>query len=449
MTKDLTSGRVGRVLLSFSLPLLLSTALQQFYNVADSMIVGRFAGTQALASVGAAYPITLFYIAIATGASMGCSVIVSQMFGAGKTERLRPTQFTVLLSFAVLGLVLSAVGTLGSGLIMRLLNAGEDIFRDARLYLAIYALGALPMLIYNACCGMFTGLGDSRTPLVLLFISSVLNVVLDYIAVKPLGWGVAGAAAATSLSQLVAALLSLRMLTRRLKALSGDRGRAFFDRAVLQEMTRAALPCILQQSCVALTHSIVQSLLNTFDTAIIAGYEAASKLHNFAYMSFNTIGTAFASFTAQCRGAGKHRRIWEGFRAAALMCFGCTLVVIALFQLIPVPLMGLFVEAEAEALVIRAGVNYLRIISPVYALICFIIVTGGLLRGVGKSFTFFVETLLEFAVRVTMCFVLTRALASYTGMMWAWYFGSSFGFLMCVGLSLHEYRKMKKGGLLS
>ncbi len=448
MTRDLTQGPVGRVLLSFSLPLLLSTALQQLYNVADSMILGLFAGTQALASVGAAYPITLFYVAVATGASMGCSVIVSQMFGAGRFDRLRRLETTVFVSFALLGLALALLGIFGAGPLMGLLNAGEEIFRDARLYLAIYAAGALPMLLYNAACGLFTGLGDSKTPLFLLAASSVLNIILDYLAVKTLGWGVWGAAAATSVSQAVAAVLSLWMLRRRLAVLAGEGGEGGFDRAIFQDMTRAALPCILQQSCVALTHSIVQSLLNTFDTAIIAGYEAASKLHNFAYMSFNTLGTAFASFTAQCRGAGKHRRIWKGFAAAAAMCFGCTLLVIALFQLFPQQLMGLFLKAGPETLEIQSGVNYLRIISPVYALICFIIVTGGLLRGQDKSMAFFIETMIEFAVRVTMCFVLTKALASYTGLMWAWYFGSSCGFLMCAALALREYRIMKKGGLL-
>ena len=198
---------------------------------------------------------------------------------------------------------------------------------------------------------------------------------------------------------------------------------------------------MLQQGCVALTHTIVQSILNTYDTAIIAGYEAASKLHNFAYMGLNTIGTAFASFTAQCYGAGKLKRIREGFRTTVIICLLIAAVIIALFQILPGTLIQLFIDGESAPMVIEAGTSYLRIISPVYSIICFIIAAGGLLRGVGRSFAFFVETLLEFTVRVTMCFVLTRLLASYTGLMWAWYFGSSFGFLMCLGLSRNTYRK--------
>ncbi len=444
MTKDLTTGKVSRVILAFSLPLLLSTVLQQFYNIADSMIVGRFTGASGLASIGAAYPVTLFFVAVATGASMGCSVVVSQLFGAGKKDLLRRAIYTALISLAVLGLVLAVLGIVFSGPLMTMLNASEDIWGNARLYLAIYAAGVLPMLLYNAVSGVFTGLGDAKLPLYLLALSSALNVILDYVAVHLLSWGVMGAALATSFSQLVAAALAIFVLLRRIRSIAPGHG-GYFDWALLVEISKAAVPCILQQGCVALTHTIVQSILNTYDTTVIAGYEAASKLHNFAYMGLNTIGTAFASFTAQCYGAKKRKRIGEGFRMTVVICLLITAIVIALFQLLPSQLICLFIDGDAEPMVIEAGTNYLRIISPVYSIICFIIATGGLLRGVGRSFAFFVETILEFIVRVTMCFVLTKALASYTGLLWAWYFGSSFGFAMCVGLSVHTFKKRLAG----
>ncbi len=439
MTGDLTQGKVSKVILRFSLPLLLSTLLQQFYNIADSMIVGRFTGEGGLAAIGAAYPVTLFFVAVATGVSMGCSVVISRLFGERDREKLRRAAYTAVIAMAVLGLFLSALGIALAGPLMKLLNASEEILSPARLYLAIYAAGVLPMLIYNAATGVFTGLGDAKLPLYLLLGSSVLNILLDYIAVRFLGWGVAGAAAATSFSQLVAAALAFGLMLRRIRKLCG--AGAAFDREILGEILKAAIPCILQQSCVALTHTIVQSILNTYDTAVIAGYEAASKLHNLAYMSLNTIGTAFATFTAQCVGAGKRTRVREGFRVTTVVCLIITACVILLFQLCPGALIGLFIDGESSPLVIEAGTNYLRIISPVYTIICYIIATGGLLRGVGRSTAFFVETLLEFAVRVTMCFVLTKALASYTGLLWAWYFGSSCGFLMCLGLSVQTFRK--------
>lgn len=441
MTKDLTTGSVSKTLLSFSLPLLLSTLLQQFYNIADSMIVGQFTGEPGLAAIGAAYPITLFFVAIATGASMGCSVVLSRLFGAEEHHRIPCASFTALLSFGVVGILVSLTGIALSGPLMRLLNAPSSVFHDARAYLMIYAAGVFAMLIYNAAGGIFTGLGDSRTPLYLLLTSSFINVILDYIVVRFLCWGVIGAAWATTVSQYIAAILAVSILVKRIRKTEYGNLHTRFDRTILAELSRSAVPCIFQQSCVACTHTIIQGLLNTYDTSVIAGYEAASKLHNFFYMSLNTLGTALSAFTAQCRGAGKYRRIREGFRITVLICLGCTVVVSALFQSIPEQLINLFIDGQKNPLVIEAGVNYLRIISPVYFPICFIVATGGLLRGAGRSTAFFLETVAEFLVRIVMCFVLTQALASYTGLMWAWYFGSSCGFLMCLCLTVHTYHK--------
>lgn len=441
MTKDLTTGRVPRTLIQFSLPLLLSTLLQQFYNIADSIIIGQFTGESGLAAIGAAYPITLFFVAIATGTSMGCSVVLSRLFGAGEHHRIHDASFTALLSFGIVGIIVSLAGVALSAPLMHLLNAPSTIFSDAKAYLMIYAIGVFAMLIYNAASGIFTGLGDSRTPLYLLLTSSLTNVILDYIVVRFFRWGVIGAAWATTVSQYLAAFLAVLILLRRANKTATGTSRTSFDRDILAEISRSAVPCIFQQSCVACTHTIIQGLLNTYDTSVIAGYEAASKLHNFFYMSLNTLGTAFSAFTAQCRGARKYRRIREGFRVTTIICLGCTLAVVALFQLIPGQLINLFIDGQNNPLVIEAGVNYLRIISPVYIPICFIVATGGLLRGAGRSTAFFLETMAEFFVRIVMCFVLTQALASYTGLMWAWYFGSSCGFLMCLCLTIHTYRK--------
>ncbi|MCD8087660.1 MAG: MATE family efflux transporter [Oscillospiraceae bacterium] len=442
--QDLTEGRPLKVLWAFSIPLLLSTAFQQLYNIADSVIVGRFTGSVGLAAIGAAYPITLFFIACATGASMGCSVIIGQIYGAKDWRKLKSAASTALISMTALGVLLAVLGVCLAGPLMTLLNANDTIFADAKSYLSIYSIGVLFMMAYNTASSIFTGMGDSKRPLYFLLFSSALNVVLDIIAVGPLSMGVAGAAWATTISQAIAAVLSTVLALRRVGKLETAEKAPLFDGALLKQMCHLALPSIFQQSCVALTHTILQSLVNTFDVSVIAGYEAASKLHNFAYMSFNTMGTALSSFTAQCWGAGKRKRIKEGFWVSTGICFALTMLVIAIFQIFPKALIGLFVDAGEEAMVIEVGVNYLRIISPVYTVICFIITTGGLLRGLGKSMTFFVETVAEFAVRVTMCFVLTSALASYTGLMWAWYFGSSVGFILCMILYIRQKNTLLK-----
>ena len=444
MTTDLTVGRVPRVLISFSLPLLLSTLLQQFYNLADSMIVGRFTGDGGLAAIGAAYPITLFYIAIATGASMGASVVVSELFGARKHRELHTAACTALISFAVLGILLAAVGVLGSGAFMRVTRAPADIFENARLYLTIYAVGAPAMLLYNAATGVFTGMGNSRLPLGLLAFSSVLNVVLDYIAVRFLHLGVVGAAWATTISQVAAAAASVLILIIRLNRARAGQPYPVFRSDALRPIISAAVPCILQQSCVALSHTIFQSILNRYDTAVIAGYEAASKLHNFVYMSFNTLGTALAAFAAQCRGAGNTRRVREGFKVTWAICLGCAAVVILLFQLLPDRLIGLFIDAAGNPLVIDAGVTYLRIISLLYLPISLIVVTGGLLRGTGQSLHFFVETLTEIAVRILACYLIAWLVGSYIGLLIAFCVGSVTGGILCAVLALRTFRRKLK-----
>lgn len=441
MLNDLTTGKPSKVLLSFSLPLLLSTALQQIYNIADSVIVGQLTGSHGLAAIGAAYPITLFYVAVATGASMGCSVVISQLFGAKDMAKMKTSVYTSIITLSVLGVVLAAAGMLLAGPLLQLINTGRGYYLDAKSYLRIYALGFIPMMVYNTANAIFTGLGDSRRPLYFLMLSSALNIVLDYVAVGPLEMGVAGAAWATAFSQVVSAVLSSVMILRKIGDIPTEQKPKAFDRELLSEISRIGLPAIFQQASVAFAHTIVQSLVNTFDTSVVAGYEVANKINTVIYSSLNTLGTALSSFVAQCYGAKDHRRIKEGFKASYLMILAVSAAIIVLAQLFPAQIMSIFVRGNSEPGVIEVGVNYLRIIAPVYLLITVIISTGGLLRGLGHSMTFFLETLAEFVVRVVMCFVLVDLLSSYTGVMWAWYFGSSVGCLLCL---LLNRRVMKK-----
>ena len=428
---DLTVGKPWPLLRRFALPLLLSTALQQLYYIADSVILGQYTGSAGLAAIGAAYPITLFFLAVATGSAMGISVVASQLYGAKRMDDLKTSIYTALLSMGGLGVILTALGVGLASPLLRWLNATGEVYTGGRAYLAIYSAGLIPMLIYNASNAVFTGLGDSRRPLLFLLFSSILNVLLDLLAVAVLRWGIIGAAWATTFSQLAAALLAALVLLRRTREIKTETRAKAFDRALFGSMCRIAVPSIFQQACVALAHTIVQSLVNTYSVSVVAGYEAASKIHNFAYMSFNTMGTALSSFAAQNYGAGRGDRVKEGFRTGTLMCFCLTVVVVLIFQLLPRQLMGLFVDPGQEAEVVETGIRYMRIISPDYLIICFIITFGGLFRGVGKIMDFFLVTVWDFTVRVVMCFVLTKVLNSYTGLFWAWYFGSVADVIPC------------------
>ena len=443
---DLTTGKPFSVILRFSLPLLLSMALQQCYNIADSVIVGQFTGHSGLAAIGAAYPITLIYIAVATGASMGCSVVIAQLFGAKRMTDLKTAIYTAIIALLTLGIILGGAGILLATPILRLLDTPDSTLENAGAYLAIYAFGVIGNFVYNTATSVFTGLGDSKRPLYFLLLSSVLNVILDIIAVGPLDMGVAGAAWATAISQFVSAFLSVLVLVKKTRAeLSLPDKAPKFNKSILIEMCRFSIPAIIQQCCVAFSHTILQRLVNSYGEVFMAGYEAASKIHNFVYMCFNTIGTAFSTFAAQNFAAEKKDRVRLGVNSSTSLIFIFTVIAVLILQLFPSALMGLFVDAEANPGVIEVGKQFLRIISPDYLLICFIIVGGGLLRGVGRARDFLLVTVMDFAIRIAMSYVLSLfVLGSYTGMFWAWYFGSAADLAVLLLL----YRRMLKGGIM-
>ncbi len=443
---DLTVGKPAKVIWTFSLPLLLSMALQQIYNITDSVIVGQFAGANGLAAIGAAYPITLIFIAIATGASMGCSVVIGRLFGSKELGKLRTAIYTAIIAMLVLGIVCAIIGVVFAEGIMTLLGTPEDVFDDAAAYLAIYSVGVIANFVYNTASAVYTGLGDSRRPLYFLLLSSVLNIILDYIAVAIWNYGVAGAAWATTISQFVAAVLSTWILVRRIKKLEISEHTPVFSMVQLKEMSRIAVPSIIQQCCVAFSHTLIQRVVNSFGSTVMAGYEAGSKVHNFVYMCMNTLGTAFSSFAAQNMGANKTARIREGFKYGTLICLAFSALAILILQLFPSTLVGLFVDAGENAAVIEVGVRYMRIISPDYLLISFIIIAGGLLRGIGRIRDFLIVTLLDFAVRISMSYFLCLGIEmGYTGLFWSWYFGSAVDLVICA----IWYRKMCRTGELA
>ncbi len=443
---DLTIGKPFSVILKFSLPLLLSMALQQCYNLADSVIIGQFNGEAGLAAVGAAYPITLIYIAVATGASMGCSVVIAQLFGGKRMRDLKTAISTAIIALLALGVVLGGAGILLAKTILKLLDTPSSVLDSASAYLAIYAFGIIGNFIYNTATSIFTGLGDSKRPLYFLLMSSVLNVILDLIAVGPLKMGVAGAAWATAISQFVSAGLSVTVLIRKSKKeLNLPEHAPIFSKPILTKMCQFSIPAIIQQCCVAFSHTILQRLVNSYGETFMAGYEAASKIHNFVYMCFNTIGTALSSFAAQNFAAGKKLRVRQGCNSSAGIILAFTVAALLILQIFPNQLISIFVNAEENQGVIDVGRQYLRIISPDYLLICFVIVGGGLLRGVGKTNHFLLVTLLDFAVRIAMSYILSMfVLNSYTGMFWAWYFGSAVDLAILIVL----YYKMLHGGIL-
>ena len=319
MITDLTQGNVRTKLWLFSIPMLLSVAFQQMYHIVDSIIAGRFIGEQALAAVGASHPITMIFMSVAVGSNIGCAVVVSKLFGAKEYGQLKTAVCTIFLTCAAAGICMTILGLLSADQMLSAINTPADVFSDASVYLKIYILGYLFSFLYNICNGIFTSLGDSRTPLYFLIGSSIGNILLDLFFVLYLNMGVSGVAWATFTAQGAACILAFFPLAHRLKQLKTDLPYEKFSFPMLKQITHVAVPSILQQCFVSVGNLFVQSAVNSFGSAVVAGFSACQKLNVFCVTCMTTLSNGLSSFTAQNLGAKKTERITEGWKAGSLL----------------------------------------------------------------------------------------------------------------------------------
>lgn len=276
----------GRSLLLFALPMIFGNLFQQFYNIADSVIVGNFVGERALAAVGASYAITNVFIAIAIGGGIGSSVIISQCLGAGQKSKMRTAVFTTLINFLVVSICLGALGLFLNHRILGWVNTPQEVFSDAALYLAIYFAGLPFLFMYNVEASIFNALGDSRTPLYLLIFSSLLNIFLDMVFVIQFQQGVRGVAVGTLIAQGVSAVISFGLLLRKLKKYETDEPCRLYDGGLMVSMVRIAVPSIIQQSIVQIGILLVQSVVNRFGASVLAGYSAGMRIESHQYCAY-------------------------------------------------------------------------------------------------------------------------------------------------------------------
>lgn len=407
MVKDLTVGKSSRVLLSFTLPLFISVIFQQFYNIADSVIAGRFAGEMALAAIGASYPIVNLFNAVAFGCNIGCSVVISQYFGAKEYKKVKTAASTSLIASLVISGVLTVLGIVFTPALMRLVDTPKNIFDDSALYLAIYIGGFVFLFIYNIANGIFTSLGDSKTSLYFLIFSSVFNVVLDYIAVVYLKMGVAGVAWATFVAQGIACVLSVITLLKRLSRLKTEGKTVLFSVNILIKIARISIPSVLQQSFVSVGNVFIQKLINGFGAAVIAGFSAAMKLNTFTINALYTFGNGVSSFTAQNVGANKWDRIKEGMKYGSIMSVVTGCVFAFAYFCFNEPLVRIFMDSTGSAEAVQSGVDFLSTVSLFYCFIGIKLVGDGVLRGAGYMKLFMVATFTDLILRVILAYALS------------------------------------------
>ena len=385
---SLTEGPISQALISFALPLLLGNLFQQLYNTADSLIVGNFLGSEALAAVSSSGNLIFLMVGLVNGVSMGAGVVIARYFGAKDYDRMQKTIHTLLAFGLVAGALLTVVGVALSPVMLRLMDTPETVLPNSISYFRTYFTGSLAFVLYNICMGILQAVGDSRHPLQYLIISSLVNVVLDLLFVGVFHMGVWSAAAATAISQLVSMALCLLRLMRSERAYRVSLRKIRFDRRALLEILQNGLPAGLQNSIISIGNVVVQSNINQFGAAAMAGcgdaqagYETL-KLEGFAFLPITCFTMALTTFVSQNLGARAYDRVKKGIRVGIFCSVTIAETVALLIFIFSPKLIGLF-TGDAES--IAFGVMHERTTTPFFFLLAYSHCMAAIFRGAGKS----------------------------------------------------------------
>ncbi len=413
MVKDLTQGKPLPLLFFFSLPMVAGNLFQQLYNMVDTAVVGKFVGEDAVAAVGSSFPIVFLSVAVASGLSMGCNVVVSQLFGAKRIHEMKSTISTALISLGVLGLIIMLLGTLLAGPLLELLGTDADIMADSRTYLQIYFGGALFLFVYNTLNGIYNALGDSRTTLIFLMISSMTNIVLDLLFVIQFNMGVAGVAWATLIAQGLCAVASLVVLLRRMRKMENEPEKVgvkvpLFHMTAVKRIAQIGLPSMFQQSMVSISMMLMQGLVNSYGKVLVAGYTAATKIDTLAMLPNMNFSNAMSSYTAQNIGAGRYDRVKEGLKACLLMVVIFSLLITLIIFLFGNQLLSLFLDPGDTSGALGYGLNYMHTVSLFYILMGLLFVPNGLLRGARDMGAFTLSSMSNLFSRVAIAYLLAH-----------------------------------------
>ncbi len=380
--RDLTQGREGRGIFRFAAPMLVGQLFQQLYTFVDQIIVGRYLGKEALASVGASFPILFTLIALIIGVATGGTIVISQFFGARDFNRVKRAIDTIFIVMGIMAVIMTVVGVTLSEEIFRLIRLPEELIPTANTYFTIYVSGLVVFFGYNSVAAVLRGLGDSVTPLYFLILATILNIGLDLFFIVKLGMGVEGAALATIIAQGTAFIVAVFYLNSNHELIKFNFREFAFDREIFKQSLRIGLPTGLQQTFVALGMMALMGIVNGFGTDVVAAYTAAGRLDSLAIIPSMVFSHALSTFVGQNIGAGKIGRVKRGLSRTLLMASGVALAISLLLILLKIPLMGLF---TSDKTVIRIGGEYLTIVTSFYLLFTWMFVYGGVMRGAGDT----------------------------------------------------------------
>lgn len=428
---DILTGSIPKQLLLFFLPIWFGTLFQQLYNTADTLIVGNFVGTNALAAVGATGPFVNLLVGLFVGLCSGAGVVIAQSWGAHDPDAVDRQVHTALVLSAAVGALLTVLGLVTAAPIMRLLGTPDEILPDAALYLRIYFLGMIPQMLYNMGTNILRAIGDSKRPLYFLIAASLVNIVLDVVFIAVFGWGVMGAALATVLAQYAAGVGLALWTWQRCPDLRVGKADRRWDRNILRQLWSLSFFTCLQQSVMNFGILLVQGLVNSFGSVVMAAFAVAVKIDTLAYMPVQDFGNAYATFVAQNYGAGQRGRIKAGTKWALFWVLVFCLAIGGLVCCFAPQLLAIFVGHDAQE-VISVGTGYLRIEGSCYLGIGILFLLYGYFRAVDRPAVSLVLTICSLGTRVALAYLLSASPAIGVTGIWAaipigWFFADTVG----------------------
>lgn len=428
--KDLTVGKESKLIFQFAAPMLLGNVFQQMYNIVDSIIIGNYIGKEALAAVGASFPIIFALISMVIGFATGATIIIAQYFGAKKLEMVKRTIDTLYIVLFFASLVISVLGIFFSEDIFRLIQLPEDVMPDATLYMKIYISGMVFFFGFNGTAAILRGLGDSKTPLYFLVISTIMNVAFDLLFVVVFKWGIAGVAIATIISQGGAFITAILYLNRTHEVVRISLFKLKFDRKIFRQSLRIGLPSGFQQTFVSLGLIAIVWIVNLYGTDVIAAFSVAMRIDSLAAMAAMNFSAALATFVGQNLGANKPERVKSGLVATFWMTTVISVLITVLALVFAKDLMGIFTQ---DIRVIEIGARYLIIVSSFYILFSTMFVLNGVMRGAGDTIIpMFITLIALWFVRIPLSYFLSQKIGE-TGIWWAipigWFLGMILSYL--------------------
>ncbi len=414
--QDFTTGKIGRQIFRFALPMLIGQMFQQLYTFVDQIIVGNFLGKEALAAVGASFPIIFTLIALVIGLASGGTIVISQFFGAKDFFRVKRAIDTLFIILAVASVILTIVGLLFSEDIFRLMKLPDELMNEANSYLKIYIAGLFLFFGFNGVAAVLRGLGDSKTPLYFLILSTILNIGLDLLFIIVLGWGIEGAAYATLIAQGISFFVAIIYLNNNHALIKFNLREFSFDRKIFKQSLRIGLPTGLQHTFVALGMMALMGIVNTFGTDVVAAYTAAGRLDMLAVIPAMVFAQALSSFVGQNMGAGNITRVKQGLWRTLIMTLAVSAFMTTIVILFKYPLMGMFTE---DTEVIRIGGEYLTIVTSFYLIFTTMFIFGAVMRGAGDTIVpMFITLFALWFIRIPAAIFFSRHLGE-TGIWWS------------------------------